>query len=69
MTPFTREEFDKIPITAHGKILKFLADVQAYEDLADLAIKGYRDYLGTLFDTKAQEAQKKAKVSKPWYQF
>ena len=49
LNPFTRDEFSKIPITAHGKILKFLADVQAYEDQADLAIQGYRDYLATLF--------------------
>jgi hypothetical protein len=73
MTPFTREEFNKIPITGHGKILRYLADVQAYEDQADLAIKGYRDYLGTLFDTKAQEArdkeEKKAAAPPSWYQF
>ena len=58
LNPFSRNEFNKIPITAHGKILKYLADVQAYEDQADLAIQGYRDYLTTLFG--GDKAKKKA---------
>ena len=50
--PFTVEEFDKIPDGAHGKILTYLADVLSYEEQADIAIEGYRHYIGGLFDKK-----------------
>lgn len=49
-TPLTQEEFDKIPITAAGKILKNQTDWIAYADIADAAIQGYRDYLKDLFE-------------------
>ena len=53
-TPFTLEEMQAIPLTAHGKIMKYIAGVNGNWDIAQAAVKGYRDYIGSLFDTEAQ---------------
>jgi len=45
-----------IPRTAHGKILKFLAAVWGYEDVADAAVKSHQDYEKNLFS--GQEKKK-----------
>jgi len=47
--PLTQAEFDAIPITAKGKILKNQTDWEAYADIAEAAISGYRSYLKDLF--------------------
>ena len=49
LQPFTESEFKAIPLTAHGKILKYIADVNANWDIAKAAVKAYRDYLKGLF--------------------
>lgn len=59
-TPLTQEEFDKIPITAAGKILKNQTDWEAFASIADAAIQGYRSYIKGLFDEKGQAAEDKA---------
>ena len=46
--PLTWEEFSKIPITAKGKIIKYIIDLKAQLDIADAAIKAYRDYIKSL---------------------
>ena len=49
-TPLTEEEFNTIPITAKGKILKNQTDWAVWADIVDAAIQGYRDYIKSLFD-------------------
>jgi hypothetical protein len=52
----SQEEFDKIPITAKGKLLKNQTDWTAWADIADAAIQGYRNYIKDLFgDGKAKK--------------
>jgi hypothetical protein len=51
-TPLSQDEFDKIPITAKGKILKNQTDWIAWADVANAAIQGYRSYIASLFDEK-----------------
>lgn len=46
---FTEQEFAAMPITAQGKILKFKLAWDSYANIADLAVKQYRDYLKGLF--------------------
>ena len=53
---FTPDEMKAIPRTAHGKILKFLAAVWGYEDVADAAVKAHQDYEKSLFS--GQEKKK-----------
>lgn len=47
---FTEDEFKAMPITVKGKILKSHTSWVAWADIADAAVKGYRDYLKELFD-------------------
>lgn len=54
-TPLTQEEYDKIPITAKGKILKFDSDVIAYCDIARTAVREYRSFISDLFDKEGQK--------------
>ena len=68
LRPFTAEEFDKIPDGAHGKVLSYLADVQSYEDQADIAVDGYRSYIRGLFDKEGAAKEEKT-PAKSWYQF
>lgn len=71
-TPFTQGEFDKISITAKGKILKNQADWKGYADIADAAILGYRNYLQSLFDKKAileKVPGEPVTPTKSWWQF
>lgn len=49
-SPLTEDEFNKIPITAKGKVLKNQTDWEAWADIADAAIQGYRNYIKDLFD-------------------
>jgi len=49
---FSDAEFDAIPLTAQGKILKYKTDVDAYADIAMAAVEGYRKYLQSLFEKK-----------------
>lgn len=51
-TPFTKAEFDAIPITLKGKILKYKTDVGAAWEIAGAAVQGYREYIKSLFNEK-----------------
>ena len=62
--PFTDEEFNKIPITAAGKILKNQTDWEAYASIADAAIQGYRSYIQSLFDEKGKAEADKVEAKK-----
>ena len=55
-TPFTEDEFSKIPITAKGKVLKNQTDWTAFGDIADAAVAGYRGYIKSLFDAEGAKA-------------
>ena len=46
---FTQEEMKTIPRSAHGKILKNQAAWWGYADIAEAAVKGYRDYIERVF--------------------
>lgn len=46
---FTEEELGKIPLTAHGKILNYLAESWAYADIAEAAVKELKDYIKDVF--------------------
>ena len=46
---FTDSEFSAMPLTAKGKIIKFKVAWDSYANIADMAIKQYRDYLQGLF--------------------
>ncbi|MEW6659836.1 MAG: hypothetical protein AB1424_14350 [Thermodesulfobacteriota bacterium] len=46
---FTEAEFKAIPITAHAKILNYLAEVNGYEDMADAAIEAHENYERSIF--------------------
>ena len=45
LTPFSDEEMQKIPVSAHGKILANQADWWGYADQAEAAVKGLKDYI------------------------
>jgi hypothetical protein len=47
--PLTQDECDKTPITVKGKLLKYDTDWTAWADMADIAIQGYRGFIGDLF--------------------
>ncbi len=49
LTPFTEEEMQKIPVSAHGKILSNQADWWGYADQAEAAVQGLKDYIGKVF--------------------
>jgi hypothetical protein len=49
LQPFTWAEMEKIPITAQGKILRYVIDVNAYAGIADSAIKAHEDYERNIF--------------------
>src|SRR5208337_433142 len=52
---FTPDETKAIPRTAHGKILKFLSSIWAYEDVADAAVKSHQEYELTLFSGQGKK--------------
>lgn len=49
LTPFTEEEMQKIPVTAHGKILANQADWWGYADVSEAALKTYKNYIRGVF--------------------
>jgi hypothetical protein len=49
LTSFTAEEMQKIPVSAHGKILANQADWWGYADQAEAAVKGLKDYIRKAF--------------------
>jgi len=53
LNPLNEAEFDSMPITLKGKLLKFTTDVTAFCDVADAAIQGYRGFIQSLFDKDA----------------
>ena len=52
LQPFTWSEMEAIPISAHGKILRYVADVRAQWDIAKAAVRNYREFLQNLFHDK-----------------
>ena len=57
-TPLTQEEFDKIPITAKGKILKSQTDWTGYADQADIVVQGYRSFIEDVFNSDSKGKKK-----------
>jgi len=49
LEPFTSEERDAIPRTAHGKILRCLASWWGYADVAESAVQAHEDYERGIF--------------------
>ena len=47
---FSEEELAKIPLSAHGKILKNQSDWWAYADIAEAAVNGFKDYIKDIFE-------------------
>jgi hypothetical protein len=52
LEPFTEAEFKAIPITAKGKILRYVVNVTAYMDVADAAVEGHKNYERSIFGGK-----------------
>lgn len=54
LPPFTPEEMQAIPLTAHKKVLKNQAEWWGYADIAEGAVRSYQDYIRKVFNVGNQ---------------
>lgn len=48
-----------------GKIMKFVLAVEGYEDIADDVVKGYREFILTIFSDEKANRKRTAEAKKP----
>lgn len=66
---FTREEMEKIPRTAHVKILDYQAEVWGCFDIYKSAVQEWELWAKNVFKVKQEPPKDTAEFNKKWFQF